>query len=258
MKAVILCGGKGTRLAEETKIVPKPLVNVGNFPIVWHIMNIYAQFGVDEFVLALGYKGDVIKDYFMNYFSRSSDFSIDLETGSVDYHSNGSKKWKIHLVDTGAETMTGGRLLRLKDFLKDDESFHLTYGDGVSNVNIAKLTEFHKEHRKIASVTAVRPAARFGEMILDNAIVTSFAEKPQATVGWINGGFFMFNKEIFNYLKSDETILERDPMEGLVTDSQLNSFKHEGFWQCMDTLRDKEYLNGLVDQEEIPWLTFKD
>lgn len=250
MKAVILCGGKGTRLAEETKIIPKPLVNIGSFPILWHIMNIYSQFGVNDFVLALGYKGHVIKDYFANYYQRSSDFSIDLSNGDITFHKNGSKNWRIHLIDTGAETLTGGRLLRLEDFLKNEDSFHLTYGDGVANIDIANLYEFHKKHGKTATVTAVRPTARFGEMLINDGVVTNFAEKPQATSGWINGGYFIFNKEIFKYLKDDQTILERDPMENLVKDNQLNTFKHEGFWQCMDTLRDRKILEKKIRNKE--------
>ncbi len=257
MKAVILCGGKGTRLAEETKVIPKPLVGVGPYPILWHIMNIYSKFGIKEFILCLGYKGDVIKDYFLNYYQLNNDFSIDLSSGDISYHKKGSLDWKIHLVDTGEDTLTGGRLLRLKDHLKEDESFCLTYGDGVANVNIENLISAHKKNGKVATVTGVRPAARFGEMkINENSEVLEFAEKPQSSSGWINGGFFVFNNEIFNYLKDDETILERAPMEGLVRDNELSFFEHTGFWQCMDTLRDKEYLDSLWSDGSVPWQNF--
>lgn len=254
MKVVILCGGKGTRLSEETGLRPKPMVEIGGKPILWHIMNMYSQHGVNEFVLALGYKGDYIKEYFANYFSRNSDFTIDLSNGQIDYHKNPAKNWKITCVDTGAESMTGGRLRRLQPYLENEEHFMLTYGDGVSNVDITKLYEFHKSHGKAASVTSVRPSARFGEMAIENDLVTNFAEKPQTQVGWINGGFFVFNQEVFKHIISDETVLEKEPLEGLTHSKNLMAYKHEGFWQCMDTLRDKEYLDKLCQSGEAPWM----
>lgn len=254
MKAVILCGGKGTRLSEETGLRPKPMVEIGGKPILCHIMDIYSKHGVNEFILALGYKGDFIKEYFSNYFQRSSDFTIDLSTGGVEYHKKLKADWKVTCVDTGAESMTGGRLLNLKPYLENEEHFMLTYGDGVSDVDITKLYEFHKNHGKAASVTAVRPVARFGEMAIDGTQVTSFAEKPQTQVGWINGGFFVLNHEIFKYIESEATVLEKEPLEGLTGTNDLMAYQHEGFWQCMDTLRDKEFLHGLCERNEAPWI----
>lgn len=255
MKTIILCGGLGTRLAEETVVKPKPMVEIGDKPIMWHIMNWYNQFDYNDFVLALGYKGEYIKNYFLNYYSMQSDLKVNLKTGEVDYTEKNSVDWSINLIDTGLNSLTGGRLYNLKNFLNDEETFMLTYGDGVANVNIKELVSFHKSHGKIATVTAVRPPARFGEMIFgENNLVTEFAEKPQTTKGWINGGFFVFNKEIFNYLdKGDMTILERAPLENLAKDGQLKAFKHSGFWQCMDTIRDKNYLNEIWSQGEAPW-----
>jgi glucose-1-phosphate cytidylyltransferase len=252
MKVVILCGGKGTRLSEETVVKPKPLVEVGNHPILWHIMNHYAKYGFKEFVLALGYKSELIKEYFLNFYSRDNNFEIDLSNGEIKYLSSQKKDWKVTLIDTGAETLTGGRLLRLKPYL--NSSFMLTYGDGISNVNISKLREFHLDHKKIATVTSVRPAARFGEMKISSNQVINFQEKPQASEGWINGGFFVFNPEIFNYLEDDETILEKSPLENLCKDNQLMAFQHNGYWQCMDTLRDKSHLNELWESGKAPWL----
>lgn len=255
MKAVILCGGKGTRLSEETQLRPKPLVEVGPFPILWHIMSIYSSHGINEFVLALGYKGEVIKEYFLNYYALNSDFIVDLSNGSIEYINQKSKNWKIHLVDTGLESMTGGRLYNLRNYLKNDERFCLTYGDGVADVDITSLLNSHLKSKKKATVTAVRPPARFGEMLInDEGIVSEFAEKPQASQGWINGGFFIFENDIFSYLKNEMTVLEKEPLENLAKEGQLNSFKHSGFWQCMDTLRDKEYLTQLWNSGNPPWL----
>ena len=230
MKTVILCGGYGTRLSEETIIKPKPMVKIGKEPILEHIINIYKDYNYKDFILALGYKSKYIKSYYKK------------------------KKTKNNaLVYTGKDTMTGGRLLRLKKYLKNEETFMLTYGDGVSSVDIKKLVKFHKKHKKIATLTAVRPPVRFGELKIDGSKINSFQEKPQVTHGWINGGFFVFNKEIFDFIKSDKIMLEREPMEKLAKMGQLMAYKHEGFWQCMDTLRDKIFLNKLVKSKNTPW-----
>lgn len=255
MKAVILCGGKGTRLSEETQVRPKPMVEIGGIPMLIHIMGVYAKFGVKEFVLALGHKGDFIKNYFQGFYTRSSDFTIDLKTGQIDYLNESRRDWKVSLIDTGEDTLTGGRLLRLKDHLKNEKTFMLTYGDGLSDVNISDLYNFHKNHGKHASVTAVRPAARFGEMSIQDKKVMQFAEKPQTEIGWINGGYFVFNQEVFSYLKDgDETVLERSPLEQLTHDQQLMAFQHHGHWQCMDTLRDKEYLESMWQSQKAFWV----
>ncbi len=256
MKVVILAGGFGTRLSEETVVKPKPMVEIGGRPILWHIMNIYWAYGFNEFIIALGYKGEVIKEYFLNYYNLNSDLTISLKTGEVKVTRNCYRDWIIHLIDTGLNTMTGGRLHRLKDTLKD-ETFMLTYGDGVSNINIDKLVEFHRSHGKIATVTAVRPSARFGGVKFDGEKVIEFTEKPQSGEGWINGGFFVFEPQVFDYLYGDDTILERDPLENLAKDGQLMAYRHEGFWQCMDTLRDKNYLEELWQSGNPPWKVWK-
>ena len=231
MKTIILCGGFGTRLSEETKIKPKPMVKIGKFPIVEHIMHTYKKYGYQEFILALGYKGYYIKKYFKK---------------------KGNSK--LNLVDTGLKTLTGGRLLRLKKYFKPGENFMLTYGDGISNQNIKKLYNFHKKNKKIATMTIVRPPVRFGEVEIKKNLVTRFKEKPQSTKGWINGGFFVFNYKIFEFIKNDQTMLEREPMERLLKKKQLVAFKHKGFWQCMDTLREKNYINNLFKNNKLPWL----
>ena len=251
MKVVILCGGRGTRLREETEFMPKPMVKIGDKPILWHIMNIYDFYGYKEFILALGYKGEMIKEYFLNYYHHQSNLTIDIKTGKVSASGSNSMTGIVHLVDTGLDTMTGGRLHRLKDML--EETFMLSYGDGVSNVDIKKLVAFHMSHGKIATVTAVRPPARFGTMSFDGDKVTKFTEKPQTGEGWINGGFFVFEPDVFKYLHGEDTILERDPLEHLARDGQLMAYKHEGFWQCMDTIRDRDNLNNLWNSEKAPW-----
>ncbi len=233
MKVVILCGGLGTRLSEETAVKPKPMVKIGNKPILQHIINLYSKYGYKEFILALGYKGYYIKNYFKK---------------------NTEKKIKIHLVNTGKNTLTGGRLLRLKNFFQKDEDFMLTYGDGVSNQNIKKLKNFHYKNKKIATMTVVRPPVRFGEVRLKNNLITSFKEKPQSSNSWINGGFFVFNSKIFKFIKNDKTMLEREPLEILQKKKELLAFKHQGFWQCMDTLREKNYLNKLYKEDKLKWL----
>jgi glucose-1-phosphate cytidylyltransferase len=257
MKTVILCGGLGTRLAEETQIKPKPMVEVGSHPILWHIMKIYEQFGYGDFVLPLGYKGHVIKNYFLNYRAYSSDVAVNIGSGETRFFGNTAESWNVTMLDTGADTLTGGRLKRLESLLRPSGTFMLTYGDGVANVDIEKLVRFHKQHGGVATMTAVRPTARFGTMTFDQDRVTSFTEKSQTEAGWINGGFFVFEPEIFDYLQDDQTILERDPLERLAQAGQLHAFKHDGFWQCMDTLRDKKALNQLVNEGCVPWLAIK-
>ena len=252
IKTVILCGGLGTRLKEETEFKPKPMVEIGGRPMLWHIMNIFAHFGHKEFFLALGYKGEVIKEYFLNYFHHQSNLSVDLKTGEVTSSgTDGKRDWLVHMVDTGAASMTGGRLLRLEGML--DETFMLTYGDGVGNIDIKKLLRFHRAHGKLATITAVRPAARFGGMSFDGDAVAEFKEKPQTGEGWINGGFFVFEPGVFKYLHGDDTVLEGDPLENLANDGELMAYRHEGFWQCMDTVRDCTLLNSLWSEGQAPW-----
>ncbi len=256
MKVVILAGGYGTRLTEETIVKPKPMVEIGGYPIIWHIMNIYWSYGFSEFIIALGYKGNVIKEYFLNYSNLQSDLTISLKTGEFTASKTCQRDWFIHLANTGLDTMTGGRLIRLKNNLLDN-TFMLTYGDGVSNVNIEKLLDFHKSHGKIATVTAVRPTARFGAItIKDNQVVT-FKEKTQTGEGWINGGFFVFEPGIFDYINDDRTILEGEPLENLSQDGQLMAYKHYGFWQCMDTLRDKHTLDMLWENGNATWKVWR-
>ena len=255
MKVVILCGGLGTRLREETQVKPKPLVTIGERPILWHIMQIYSYFGFNDFVLALGYKGEMIKQYFLNYHFLESDFNINLANGEIKHLNKHQKKWKIDLVDTGKDTLTGGRLRRLRSYLGDD-TFMLTYGDGVSNVNIRQLLEFHRSHGKLATITAVHPVARFGEMQLEKNKVLDFKEKPQTQQGWINGGFFIFESGVLDYLQDDKTILEQNPLENLAHDQQLMAYPHEGFWYCMDTIRDVQMLESLWAMGSAPWNLF--
>jgi glucose-1-phosphate cytidylyltransferase len=255
MKVILLCGGYGTRLGEETQLRPKPMVEIGGKPILWHIMKIFEKHNIQDFHLALGYKADFIKDYFLRYKSLNTDYSVNLKSGKIEFNRVTEENWNIHLTDTGLKTMTGGRLLRLKENLKNEDTFMLTYGDGVSNIDITKLLQFHKSHGKIATVTAVRPPVRFGELIIDdNDKVEEFAEKPQAGKGWINGGFFVFNKEIFNYIENDSIMLEREPLEKLSEVGELMAYKHHGFWQCMDTIREKEILENLWSSNNAIWL----
>ena len=254
MKVILLCGGYGTRLGEETQLKPKPMVEIGGKPILWHIMKIFEKHNMQDFHLALGYKADFIKDYFLKYNSLNNDFSVNLKSGKIKFNDIIEENWNINLTDTGLNTMTGGRLLRLKENLKNEETFMLTYGDGVSNVDLTRLLKFHKSHGKIATVTAVRPPVRFGELIINDNKVEEFAEKPQAGKGWINGGFFVFNKEIFNYIEDDSIMLEREPLEKLSKMGELMAYKHDDFWQCMDTIREKEILEGLLNSNSAPWL----
>jgi glucose-1-phosphate cytidylyltransferase len=255
MRAVILAGGLGTRLSEETEHRPKPMVDIGGRPILWHIMKTYAAHGVADFAVALGYKGDVIKEFFVNYHRLVSDLRIKVGDGSVIPVGQPDDLWTVDLVDTGLQTNTGGRLRRLAPLLEEDE-FCLTYGDGVGNVDIRALIEFHRRSGKIATVTAVRPPARFGALELNGDMVESFAEKNQANEGWINGGFLVLNRRVFDYIAGDETNLERDVLEVLAREGQLVAFRHEGFWQPMDTLRDVRTLQALWDSGQAPWVVW--
>lgn len=252
MKVVILAGGLGTRLAEETGLRPKPMVEIGNKPMLWHIMNIYAAHGLSDFVIACGYKGEVIKEYFRDFYLLNSDYVIDLSDGSVEVVESKGLDWRVAAVDTGQDTMTGGRIRRLAEWL-GGERFMVTYGDGVGTVDITRLLEFHEAHGKIGTVTAVRPPARFGGLHLEGDAVGEFLEKPQAEAGWINGGFFVFEPEFLEYLDDDTTILERKPLEALAENDQLMAFRHDGFWQPMDTLREKRLLESLWDGGSAPW-----
>ncbi len=256
MKVVILAGGLGTRLSEETEIRPKPMVEIGGKPIIWHIMNIYAHAGFKEFVVALGYKGEIIKDYFMKCFYTQNSFTIDLTNGHMTMHHKSTQDWIVHLVDTGVETQTGGRLKRLASWI-GDEPFMMTYGDGVAQLDIRELVAFHKKHGKLATITGVRPPSRFGGLALEDGLVTEFLEKPQIGEGWINGGFFVLERKVLDYIADDTTLFEKEPLELLARDRQLVAYKHGGFWQCMDTLRDVRLLNDLWHKGEAPWKMWK-
>jgi glucose-1-phosphate cytidylyltransferase len=255
MKVIILAGGRGTRLMEETTARPKPMVEIGDKPMLWHIINIYASHGYKDFLIACGYKGELIKEYFRNIFVHSHDYVIDLRDGAIRVLNNGGVDWRVGVIDTGLETMTGGRIRRLRDWVHD-EPFMLTYGDGLGDVDIGRLVAFHRAHGKLATITAVRPPARFGGLVLDGGSVREFSEKPQTGEGWINGGFFVFEPAVFDYLDGDETILEREPLERLTAAGELMAYKHEGFWQPMDTLREKQLLETLWTTGSAPWKTW--
>ncbi|MDQ6712042.1 MAG: glucose-1-phosphate cytidylyltransferase [Candidatus Dormibacteraeota bacterium] len=255
MKVVILAGGLGTRLSEETEIRPKPMVEIGGRPILWHIMKHYAHYGFNEFVLALGYKGEDVKRYFLDYYRLNGNVSIDLGTGQVEVSHEQPNEWNVHLVDTGLQTNTGGRVRRLRSFL-GDEPFMLTYGDGVCDLNLRELLTFHKANRGVATITAVRPPARFGGLLFSGDRVSAFTEKPQVGEGWINGGFMVFEPKIFDYLTEDQTSLEADALEQLAADGELVAYRHDRFWQCMDTLRDVRLLERLWQSGKAPWSTW--
>jgi glucose-1-phosphate cytidylyltransferase len=254
MKTIILAGGVGTRLAEETEVRPKPMVEIGHRPILWHILKIYSHYGFSDFLIALGYKGEQIKRYMTDYASLATDLTVDLGTGAVEAHerSEESEDWRVELIDTGRHTETGGRMLRLAPYL-NGETFMMTFGDGVSDVDVGALVAFHRAHGKLATLTAVRPPARFGHVEIDGDQVSDFSEKPQAREGWINGGFFVLEPGVLDYIEGDETHFQREPLERLAREGQLMAFRHTSFWQCMDTLRDKILLQQLWDTDEAPW-----
>lgn len=255
MKVVLLAGGFGSRISEHTETRPKPMIEIGQYPILWHIMNIYASHGYNEFIVACGYKSEVLKDYFHNFFIRHADYVVSLRDGKEEIMRSEAPDWKIAVVDTGLNTMTGGRLRRLKSWL-GDEPFLVTYGDGVSNVDIEELVAYHRSQKKLATVTAVRPPARFGGLTIEGPLVREFSEKPQSGEGWINGGFFVFEPAVLDYLADDSISLEREPLERLAAEGQLAAFRHEGFWQPMDTLRDKRVLEALWESGKAPWKTW--
>jgi len=252
MKVIILAGGFGTRLSEYTESIPKPMVTVGGKPIIWHIMNTYAKFEHKDFYVALGYKAEAIKEYFLNYRTLNSDFTVDLSNGGIVAHQQDIVDWKVTLVDTGLNSMTGGRVRRMQDFI-GEETFLLTYGDGVADVDLDALIKFHKSHKKMVTVSAVHPSARFGELDINNNVVTSFKEKPQVTQGWINGGYFVIEPKFFDLIEGDDTILEKEPLEKVAQMGELMSYQHDGFWQCMDTKRDRDLLESLWETDNAPW-----
>ena len=252
MKVIILAGGFGTRLSEYTSSIPKPMVTIGGRPILWHIMQTYAHYGYKDFYIALGYKAELVKEYFLHYRSLNADFTVDLATGSLTPHQNDSVDWKVTLVDTGAESMTGGRVKRMQQFI-GNETCMLTYGDGVSDVDIADALTFHKKHGKMVTMTAVHPVPRFGELITEGNLVTYFKEKPNMGQGWINGGYFIVEPEFFDLIEGDNTVLEQAPLEQAAKMGELVAYQHEGFWQCMDTKRDRDLLNELWQSGKAPW-----
>ena len=255
MKAVILAGGFGTRISEETYLKPKPMIEIGGKPILWHIMKIYSAYGINDFVICCGYKGYMIKEYFKNYFLHMSDVTFDIRNNNMEVHRKFAEPWKITLVDTGVNTMTGGRLKQVEEHIKN-ETFCLTYGDGVANIDIKKLIDFHKKSKTFATLTGVQPPGRFGILDIKNNKVTKFNEKPSGDGDWINGGFFVLESNIFNYLNNDSSIWEKEPLEKLATENQLSVFKHTGFWQPMDTVRDQKSLEDLWSAGKAPWKTW--
>jgi glucose-1-phosphate cytidylyltransferase len=253
MKVVLLAGGLGTRLSEETNIRPKPMVEIGGMPILWHIMKIYSFYGFNDFIVCLGYKGYIIKEYFANYYLHKSNVTIDLKNNSLKIHDSQAEPWTVTLVDTGNESMTGGRIKRIQPFT-DNETFLLTYGDGVGDINIKELIEFHKQHGKICTVTTVQPSGRFGVVnISESNEVVSFSEKPKGDGSWINGGYFVCEPEIFNFIQGDDTVWEKEPLENIAQQGEMHAFKHNGFWRPMDTLKDKSDLNELWNENKAPW-----
>ncbi len=254
MKAVILAGGMGTRLSEETVLRPKPMVEIGGKPMLWHIMKIYAAHGIKEFIIGLGYKGEMIKEYFLNFYAFNKDISVDLESGKTTIHDGKQHEdWKVHLVDTGLHTQTGGRLKQLKKWIGENEPFLFTYGDGVSDVDIQATIKFHRSHGKLATVTSVLPPSRFGRLVFNHDHIVDFKEKPHGEEGWINGGFYVLEPKAIEYIKGDETVWERDPILQLTRDNQLMGYRHDRFWSCMDTLKEKNYLEELWQSSKAPW-----
>ena len=257
MKALILAGGLGTRISEESNTRPKPMIEIGGKPILWHIMKIYSAHGIDDFVICCGYKGYVVKEYFANYFLHMSDVTFDMAHNAMQVHQRHAESWRVTLVETGEDTMTGGRLKRVADYVKSDEAFCFTYGDGVASVDIAALVAFHKQHGKLATITAVQPSGRYGALDLDGTTVRGFVEKPQGDGGWINGGFFVLSPKCLDYIAGDATSWEGDPLQRLALNGQLMAFEHTGFWQPMDTLRDKNHLEALWQSGNAPWKSWK-
>ena len=258
MKAIILAGGYGTRLSEETDLKPKPLVEIGGKPILWHIMKIYSAYGINEFIICCGYKGYLIKEYFANYFLHQSDVTFQIEENKIQKFEKKNEPWKVTLVDTGEDTMTGGRLKRVKDYIKDDEPFCFTYGDGLSDINISELIKFHEQHGKLATLTATRPPARFGVVKFGpNNVGKNFQEKPDGDGSWINGGFFVLSPKVIDFIENDKSIWEQEPLSNLAKNNDLYAYKHDGFWQPMDTLREKFILNDLWTRGNAPWKVWK-
>ena len=253
MKAVILAGGLGTRLSEETNLRPKPMVEIGGFPILWHIMKIYSFYGINDFVICCGYKGYLIKEYFANYLLHMSDVTLRISSGDIEIHNRRAEPWTITLVDTGENSMTGGRLKRIKEFVKNDDYFCFTYGDGVGDINVAESINFHRSHGKLATLTATRPPGRFGAISVKEHCVKDFTEKPEGDGGLINGGFFVLNPKVIDFIQGDSCIWEQRPLKTLAAENQLMAFEHDGFWQPMDTLRDKHYLESLWEKNNAPW-----
>ena len=256
MQAVILAGGKGTRISEESLVRPKPLIEIGGKPIIWHIMKNYSHYGINDFIICCGYKAELVKEYFANFGLYSSDISIDIKKKKISFLKKKLENWKITLVDTGLDTQTGGRIKRVKKYLEN--TFCLTYGDGVSNVNIDKTIKFHKKNKKLATMTTVQPAGRFGAVNIKNNLVTEFIEKPRGDGGWVNGGFFVLNKKVLDFIKDDYSIWEKDPLTNLSKKGQLTTYKHRSFWHPMDTLRDKDYLENLWNSGNCPWKLWHD
>jgi glucose-1-phosphate cytidylyltransferase len=253
MKAVILAGGLGTRISEETHLKPKPMVEIGGMPILWHIMKIYSSHGINDFIICCGYKGYVIKEYFANYFLHMSDVTFDMTSNEMKVHQKKAEQWRVTLVDTGQDTLTGGRLKRVLEYIQKDDAFCFTYGDGVSNVDISKMIAFHRKHGKLATVTAVQPPGRYGALLREGSIVKGFQEKPPGDGAWINGGFFVLNPKVVDFIVGDESSWEGSPLESIARSGQLESFEHKGFWQPMDTLRDKIQLEDLWSSGKAPW-----
>lgn len=257
MKAVILAGGLGTRISEETHLKPKPMIEIGGRPILWHIMKIYSSHGVNDFIICCGYKGYVIKEYFANYFLHMSDVTFDMTSNQMEVHYKKAEPWRVTLVDTGDETLTGGRLRRVANYVRGEEAFCFTYGDGVADVNIAALINFHRKHGKLATVTAVQPPGRYGALLRNETSVEGFQEKPPGDGAWINGGFFVLNPQVIDYVDGDQSSWEGRPLENIAIKGQLEAFEHRGFWQAMDTLRDKTHLEQLWSSGDAPWKTWE-
>jgi glucose-1-phosphate cytidylyltransferase len=253
MKAVLLAGGLGTRLSEETHLRPKPMIEIGGKPIIWHIMKMYSHYGINDFVVCCGYKGYLIKEYFSNYFLHQSDVTIDISKNDVEIHNQSSEPWKITLIDTGDYSMTGGRLKRVKKFVKDEQFFFLTYGDGLSDINISKTIDFHLQHKKLATITAVKPPGRYGALEIENNLVKSFVEKPSGEGSYINGGFFVLSPKVIEFINDDKTVWEQEPLQELAKKSELMAFYHDGFWQPMDTLREKNILEDMWVSGKALW-----